>query len=179
MKLAEPLLQAAGLALWGLEIQDGPVIKVCLYVDVADGADGNFSASIDQCEAISRQLGLALEVEDCFPRRWVLEVSSPGLDRIFFILPQMEKYVGDMVEARLTEPLAGTKRKVWQGTIASVGTDSFLLNPATVTGEGEVMPENTPPVKIPWALVARARRVPVFSLPQKPGKKSGPGSRKQ
>lgn len=179
LKLADPLLKANGLALWGLEIVPGPVIKVCLYVDVPDGANGEYSASIDQCEAISRQLGLALEVEECLNQRWVLEVSSPGLDRIFFSLAQMRPYIGEVVDARLKELLQGTNRKSWRGILKDVGADSFELTPATVTSEGEVVPDGAPVVMIPWSEVSRCRLVPVFKIPQKPGKKPSAREKKR
>lgn len=71
---------------------------VRLFVDVPPGAPESLqaadreeneasaapsSASIDQCEEISRHLGLALEVEDAMPSAYVLEVSTPG-SRAFF-----------------------------------------------------------------------------------------------
>ena len=66
------------------------------------------SATIEQCEEISRHLALALEVEDSIPDAYVLEVSTPGLSRLFFSLDQMTRYVGDVVEARLHTPVAST-----------------------------------------------------------------------
>lgn len=167
LDLAQPLLQAQSLSLWGLEIVPGPSTRVCLYV-----ADPEGNATIDQCEAISRQLGLALEVEDCFPASYVLEVSSPGLERKFFQLEQMRPYVGDVIDVRLKVPLPGGERKVWRGRLLTVGSDSFELEPCSVSGEGLVTSDGLPPVTVPWPDVAFVRRVHVFVTPQKPGKKS-------
>lgn len=141
------------------------------------------SASIDQCEEISRHLALALEVEDIIPEAYVLEVSTPGLTRTFFSLAQMRPYLGDMVEARLHAPLAprdrnpaaadDAGRRIWRGRLAAVEEDGFVLEPALVSPEGEAQPEELPPVRLPWQAVRKASRMHIFRRPGKPGKKPG------
>ena len=118
IRLAEPVVRSLGLVIWGVEVVQAGRMAVRLFVDVPSGApespqaaDGEkneapSSASIGQCEEISRHLGLALEVEDAVPSAYVLEVSTPGLTRLFFSLDQMRPYLGDMVEARLHVPVA-------------------------------------------------------------------------
>ncbi|MBD5640828.1 MAG: ribosome maturation factor RimP [Desulfovibrio sp.] len=108
LKLALPLIQAQGLELWGLEIIPGPTLRVVIFVDTPLGCESG--PSIEQCEAISRQLSLAMDVEDCIDQAWTLEVSSPGLERKFFSFDQLAPYVGDILEVRLNAPLAGTNR---------------------------------------------------------------------
>lgn len=171
-ELALPLIKAQGLELWGLEIIPGPTMQVCLYVDVPDA--GEHSASIDQCEAISRQLGLALDVEDDIDQAWRLEVSSPGLERRFFNLAQMRPYVGDVVEVKLAQPLPGTSRKAWRGVLEKVGEDAFEIRPCSLKDDGEIIYEGDEYRQIPWDMVSRVRRQHVFTLPQKPGKAAQP-----
>ncbi|MBD5418297.1 MAG: ribosome maturation factor RimP [Desulfovibrio sp.] len=198
-RLVSPLVRAQGLGLWGVEVLPGGRTKVRVFVDVprpaqpagAAGAEAPAeeaakaafaepgSASIDQCEEISRQLGIAMDVEDCVPEAWVLEVSSPGLDRRFFSLDQMAPYVGDLVEARLASPVTpegeggAAPRLRWRGRLTGVDADGFTLEPCAVSADGEVRPEGGAPVHLPWAEVRRASRIPVFQKPAKPGK--GPG----
>lgn len=128
-RLATPLVQAQGLEIWGVEIAQAGRTTVRVFVDLplevkqaqaalsadSDPADNledsadimtARSASIDQCEEISRQLGLALEVEDLIEQAYVLEVSTPGFSRLFFSLDQMRSYVGDMVELRMVSAYA-------------------------------------------------------------------------
>lgn len=186
-RLVTPLVRARGLTLWGVEVLPGGRTKVRVFVDLprgaradaeadADGAAEPGSASIDQCEEISRELGLAMDVEDCVPEAWVLEVSSPGLDRRFFRLDQMAPYVGDLVEARLSAPVTpggddgAAPRLRWRGRLTAVDADGFTLEPCAISAEGEVRPEGAPPVRLPWAEVRRAARIPVFQKPAKPGK---------
>lgn len=143
------------------------------------------SASIGQCEEISRHLALALEVEDSIPEAYVLEVSTPGLTRTFFSLAQMRPYLGDIVEARLHAPLAPPEadpavarnagRRVWRGRLAAVEEEGFVLEPAVISPEGDVQPEDLPALRLPWQAVRTASRMHIFRRPGKPGK--GPGKK--
>lgn len=202
IRLAEPVVRSLGLVIWGVEVVQAGRMAVRLFVDVPSGApespqaaDGEkneapSSASIGQCEEISRHLGLALEVEDAVPSAYVLEVSTPGLTRLFFSLDQMRPYLGDMVEARLHAPVApeaavgpadcggGAPRRLWRGRLAAVEAAAFVLEPAALSPEGEVSPEGLPPVRLPWTAVRRASRMYIFRQPVKPGKGPGKGSGK-
>lgn len=214
IRLAQPVVHALGLIIWGVETARAGRTIVRLFVDVptipqlpgmpegseepspattapapvhglqeSSGAEvpaAPTSASIEQCEEISRHLALALEVEDSIADAYVLEVSTPGLSRLFFSLEQMIPYVGDVVEARLHTPVASTDpaahggpRRVWRGTLVTVEDDAFVLAPVTVSPEGEVEDENYPAVRLPWEAVRRATRMYIFKKPQKPGKKPG------
>ena len=199
LALAEPAVEAEGLAVWGLEILESGRMAIRLFVDMpepagqndgqegdsdlaldeaGDGALAQISATVDQCERISRQLALALDMEDLVDRAYTLEVSSPGFNRIFFSLDQMRPYVGDMVEARMHEawaPAGQTPRRVWKGVLEAVDGESFTLAPARVDGEGQIVREDAPAAAIPFGKVRRASRIHIFIRPQKPGKGAKPG----
>ena len=203
LALAEPAVEAEGLAVWGLEILESGRMAIRLFVDMPEpaggesvqeavpgqpqnqaqddaGSDGlaQISASVDQCERISRQLALALDMEDLVDRAYTLEVSSPGFNRIFFSLDQMRPYVGDMVEARMHEawaPEGQTPRRVWKGLLEAVDGESFTLAPARIDGEGQAVREDAPAAAIPFGRVRRASRIHIFIRPQKPGKGAKPG----
>lgn len=188
--LAEQLAEDLGLAIWGIE-NHGATIRVILDTPAqnTDCADANASVreengsgvTIDQCEVLSRRLGLALDVEDCMPGSWTLEVSSPGLDRRFFNLEQMRPYGGDIVEVKLENPLTGNDfsgRKVFRGKIMAVNDSGFELELCTIGGDGRIIPENLPSCHIPWEATRRVARVPVFEIPCKPGKNTGKKSKK-
>lgn len=199
--IAEPVATSLGLVIWGVEIVRAGRTVVRLFVDVpfsaatdtqpaptdSDDIDAPalvaLSASLGQCEEISRHVALALEVEDTIPEAYVLEVSTPGLTRLFFSLDQMRHYMGDVVEARLLRAVAinegspegpnpshGGPRRIWRGELLAVEDESFTLAPATILPEGDVVPENLPPVVIPWEAVRRASRMYIFKKPQRPGK---------
>ena len=192
LRLAAPAVSGQGLETWGLELNESGRMLVRLYVETPaskesldaeplDGApseDGEeaalLSATIDQCESISRQLAFALEAEDVIDRAYTLEVSTPGFNRIFFSLDQMRPYVGDMVEARMLSAYSPTSeiptRRSWRGVLQEVGTDGFTIAPASVDDDGEVILEEMTPVALPFDRIRRVNRIYVFRRPQKPGK---------
>jgi ribosome maturation factor RimP len=66
------------------------------------------AVTVDDCEAVTRQLQYVLEVERCSYAR--LEVSSPGLDRPLKREADYARFVGLGVELSLRLPLAGRKK---------------------------------------------------------------------
>ncbi len=180
LDLAKPLADAQGLKIWGLELVPGGRLTVRLYLD---------GVNIDQCESVSRQLGLAMEVENLIAQAWTLEISSPGLERPFFELCQLKNYLGEIIEVSLASPLAEdaqassrgaiSGRKHWRGHLLALDDNTFSLEPCDITAEGEVIFEGREAVRIPWAQVRRARRVEIFRQPQKPGKTSAGLSRRK
>ncbi len=196
LQLASPAVMAQGLEIWGLELIEGGQMLVRLYVekspladdapatDMSEGQDQpadqsirQLSATVDQCEAISRQFSLALDAEDVIDRAYTLEVSTPGFNRLFFSTQQMQGYVGDMVEARLPNPWSPGEglpaRRTWKGRLLSADSDSFTIAPATVDADGIVTDEALPEARIPFDRARRVSRMHIFVRPQKPGKKPG------
>ena len=102
--LAAPLAASLGLELWGVELAFSGRGLVRVFVESENGV------SVDQCAELSRLLGLTLDVEDLVPGAYVLEVSSPGLERTFFTEAQLARAVGQRVEITLHEP-----RPAWPG----------------------------------------------------------------
>ncbi len=198
LQLALPAVRAQGLDIWGLELIEGGQMLVRLYVEKGPGAESPASASADaapdsatdgseeqsvqqlsatvnQCEAISRQFSLALDAEDVIDRAYTLEVSTPGFNRIFFSTSQMQGYVGDMVEARLPNPWSPGEglpaRRTWKGRLLKAESDTFTIAPATVDADGIVTDEALPEAVIPFDRARRVSRMHIFVRPQKPGKK--------
>ncbi|MCR4666308.1 MAG: ribosome maturation factor RimP [Desulfovibrio sp.] len=179
--LALPVVQAAGLDLWGIELQQSRRTVVRLFIDGSTGGgleeEQALHATLDQCAEISRLLGLALEVEDLFPDAWVLEVSTPGLSRTFFTLEQMKAYVGDVVDIRLAKASPdASSRKSWRGVLKEVTEDAFILKPCLISESDVIEPLAEDEVRFLWKDVRKARRVALFPKAVKPGK--GPARKK-
>ncbi len=191
---AEPVVASFGLMLWGIEVVAGGRTVVRVYVDAPAGGDvavdGNGEngmlegVSVDQCAEISRMVGLALEVDEVFADAWVLEVSSPGMDRLFFEPAQLSPYVGREIDVTLADPhpeIAG--RRKFRGPLVSVSENAFVMEVLLAPAAGEKpVPSN---VSIRWDWVRKARLVPVFPDTSKPGagksakKAAGKGGGKQ
>ena len=87
--------------------------------------------TVDDCEAVTRQLQYVLEVELCDYTR--LEVSSPGLDRPLKREADYARFAGSVVALTLKVPLAG--RKKFEGVlVAREGGWRLEIAPAAGTG---------------------------------------------
>lgn len=74
--------------------------------------------TLDDCEAVSNALDKALDESDPTESQpYCLDVSSPGLDRPFKTQRDYERNYGKQVEVKLFAPLAGTKQKLFIGTL--------------------------------------------------------------
>jgi len=104
----------------------GPVGRgvLRLIIDRPDGA-----VSHRDCEAMSRQLGTLLDVEDLVEGRYTLEVASPGLDRQLYKPADFERFRGRRVKVRLRQPAPGLGRK-FQARLEGLagGVVSFEVN---------------------------------------------------
>lgn len=104
-KLIEPTVTHLGFELWGIEqTGTGARSRVCIYIDSPNGI------TVSDCETVSRQINALLGVEDGLAGTYVLEVSSPGLDRRLFKPDHFENFVGEYVDVQLHLPLEGSRR---------------------------------------------------------------------
>ena len=152
-EIAEPLVSSLGLVIWGMVMGSAGKRKVIeIYLDKEGGI------TLEEVTKASRKIGLALEVDDVVPGAFVLEVSSPGLERRFFKAAQMLPYVGQKVKIELELPLDG--RKKFSGPLKKVEGDEFVLE-----FEGN-------DASFDFSQVKKARLVYEFEVKTKPGKKN-------
>lgn len=121
-RLVDDTIAALHVELWGVEYAARPNnALVRLYIDRTDR-----EITIEDCEAVSREVAAIFDVEDPIRSQYTLEVSSPGLDRPFFKAAQMAGFIGERVEATLHAPVAGRRRL--QGNIKSVDGQQVVLD---------------------------------------------------
>ncbi|KKZ58395.1 ribosome maturation factor RimP [Haemophilus haemolyticus] len=129
----QEMLQGAvedlGCELWGIECQRaGRFMTVRLFIDKEGGV------TVDDCADVSRQVSAILDVEDPIADKYNLEVSSPGLDRPLFTLPQFERYIGQDIAVHLRIPVM--ERRKWQGKLDRIENDMVIL---IVDGQEQVL----------------------------------------
>ena len=121
IELLGPSVTALDLELWAIEII-GRANRSTLRL-VIDHPDR--LVTVDDCEAVSRQVSRILDVEDPLPERYTLEVSSPGIERALYKLDHFERVVGYEAKLKLKVPFEG--RKNYSGVIAGVENQAVLL----------------------------------------------------
>ena len=113
-RLLDPILGSLGLTLWDLEIRkQGPQWLLRIYIDRETGG-----VTLGDCEAVSRDLGTILDVEDIISHAYTLEVSSPGLDRSLTRPEHYRKCRGSLVKIKTFQPVNGGK--VFKGKLADL-----------------------------------------------------------
>ncbi len=124
------------------------------FDSVENGAEFGVDIGIDECARISRMIGLAMEVEDTFEEAWVLEVSTPGLERHFYHLDQLKSYIGHPMDVHLeVSPEEFENRKKFKGNLLSVGEEEF-----TLALESPVVQEST----FSWDNVKKVQLIHIF-----------------
>lgn len=106
-------IEGMGFRLVRLRLMGGgrPTLQV-----MAERPDG--SMEVDDCAELSRALSALLDVEDPIEGEYVLEVSSPGIDRPLTRPEDFERYAGFEAKLELAEPIDGRKR--FRGRLAGV-----------------------------------------------------------
>ncbi|MEX0607344.1 MAG: ribosome maturation factor RimP [Halofilum sp. (in: g-proteobacteria)] len=117
----EPVVSGMGYEFVGAEYGGGHG-NGCLRVYI-DGSEG---ITVDDCAAVSQQLSAALDVDDPIPDAYVLEVSSPGINRPLFTRDDFERFRGERVFVRLAEALDGRKR--FKGRLMEVADDVVAVD---------------------------------------------------
>lgn len=107
-------------------VKEGTLKYLRIYAD----KDGGIS--IDDCEKISRELSISLDEKDPIKENYILEVSSPGIERKLTKKEHFEKYIGKTIDINLFKQISGTKLltgtlKGYENSIITVETDKDLV----------------------------------------------------
>jgi ribosome maturation factor RimP len=111
-ELIAPAVAACDVDLWGIEfIAQGKRSLLRIYIDKANATetadlaqpeeDLGRGIGVEDCVRVTHQVSGILDVHDPISGEYALEVSSPGWDRPFFSLAQMQGYIGQQVALRL------------------------------------------------------------------------------
>lgn len=81
--------------------------------------------NLDDCQIVSKELGIRLDEEDIIKRAYYLEVSSPGLDRPLKTEKDLKRNIGKDVEVSLYKQIDGVKK--YEGILISYDSSSINL----------------------------------------------------
>ncbi len=136
--LIAPAVQACNVDLWGIEFNpQGKRSLLRIYIDKdinensAPVLDENGELvqgrgiGVQDCVRVTQQVGAMMDVHDPISGEYALEVSSPGWDRPFFELKQMQAYIGQQVALRLIA--AVENRRKFQAKLVSVDLENEYI----------------------------------------------------
>jgi ribosome maturation factor RimP len=104
-EIAERVAQSSGLILWDIELKgSGANRTLRIFIDRPEGV------SHEDCAAYSREVATIFDVEDAVPgAAYVLEVSSPGLDRRLFKPEHFAQFAGSLVRFSTRDLVNGNR----------------------------------------------------------------------
>jgi len=103
--IADRVAGSRGLEVVDVELRGGGKARMLrVFIDKQGGV------THEDCAEFSRELGTILDVEDVVPgNSYVLEVSSPGLDRKLFRPVDFERFTGSRIKLTTRDPLNGNR----------------------------------------------------------------------
>jgi ribosome maturation factor RimP len=116
---AQRVAHSEGLDVFDIEWKIGKQRLLRIYIDRLPGPANpeGLGISHQDCQRVSEQLSVILDVEDLVPGPpYILEVSSPGLDRKLIKPADYERFVGRLAKVWLTEPVE--KQSYLEGRLA-------------------------------------------------------------
>lgn len=120
-QIIEPAVTACDVSLWGIEfVPQGRKSLLRIYIEtLPEDREQGRQITIEDCTAVTHQVSGVLDVHDPIAGEYMLEVSSPGLDRSLFSPEQLAMYVGEVVNLRLIQPIgeASNKRRKVEGEL--------------------------------------------------------------
>ncbi|WP_269715067.1 ribosome maturation factor RimP [Caulobacter sp. NIBR2454] len=143
VELLDPVAEAVGYEIVRLRLMAGKEQRRLQIM--AERPDGDMN--VEDCARLSRAISELLDVQDPISGEYVLEVSSPGIDRPLTRLKDFETYEG--LEARLELDRLADGRKRFKGILTGVEDDNICID---LEGEEET-------ALVPFAWVVEAKLV--------------------
>ncbi len=107
--------------------------------------------SVGDCVSASREAAILLDVEDSLKSAYILEVSSPGMDRPLTKPQDFERFIGNKIKLQ-TFVLIGDQKR-FKGVLQGIEDEKVVIEVEVGKNEGEVM-------RIPLADIRKANVVP-------------------
>jgi ribosome maturation factor RimP len=142
LELLDPEAEAAGLSIVRIRLMGDAQRRLQIMAERPSDHDIN----IDECVALSRAFSEVMEAADPISGEYVLEVSSPGIDRPLTRLEDFETFEG--FEAKLELDRLADGRKRFKGILAGVENGNVGI-------DLEDDPESTTLVPFDWIVEAK------------------------
>ncbi len=153
--IADRVAKTHGVEIWDIEFRGGggKARMLRIYIDKQEGV------THQDCENVSREMGTILDMEDVVPGSgYLLEVSSPGLDRKLRGAADYERFQGSLVKLQTLEPVDGSRNFEGRLTKFADGKMTLQLPPK---GKGKKQVSGAE-VEVALDNVAKANLVPEF-----------------
>jgi ribosome maturation factor RimP len=155
-EIAERVAQSSGLLLWDIELKgSGAGRTLRIFIDRPEGV------THEDCATYSREVSTIFDVEDAIPgAAYVLEVSSPGLDRKLFKPEHFEQFAGSLVKFSTRDLVNGNRH--FEGRLVSFAGDQLTVDLDQVASRKKAKTQGAGVIVVPFSNVEKASLVPEF-----------------
>jgi len=152
--IADRVASSTGLEVVEIEFRGGGKSRMLrVFIDKPGGV------THEDCAGFSREFGTILDVDDAVPGgTYVLEVSSPGLDRKLNRAADYERFTGSRVKLMTREPVNGNRH--FEGRLESFRDGRLTLNLSDARKKRRPEAGAPPTLEIELANVEKANLVP-------------------
>ncbi len=112
-----------------LELVQAQIVGVGRNVTVRVFIDKEGGVTHEDCSKVSRQIESEIDGEDFIPSAYLLEVSSPGLERELYSLKDFEKFAGNPAKVKTKTAIDG--QKVFRGRIVRIEGEEIVFEDKT------------------------------------------------
>jgi ribosome maturation factor RimP len=147
IELFDPIAEAQGLNIVRIRMMGSSRAGGARRLQIMAERKSDGDINVNECARLSRAISALIDEADPIPGEFVLEVSSPGIDRPLTRLEDFETYEG--LEARIELDRLAEGRKRFRGVLAGVEDDHIAID---LEGEAET-------AMIPFAWVVEAKLV--------------------
>jgi ribosome maturation factor RimP len=155
-EIAERVAESSALILWDIELKgSGATRTLRLYIDKPEGM------THEDCSAYSREVATIFDVEDAVPgAAYVLEVSSPGLDRKLFKAEHFTRFTGSLVKFSTRDLVNGNRH--FEGRLVSFSEGQLTVDLDQVGSRKKAKAQGAGVIVVAFSNVEKASLVPEF-----------------
>jgi ribosome maturation factor RimP len=117
LDIISPALLDRGYDVVRVQLQGGGKKILQIMIERTDGAN----IKVDDCTLVSRDVSILLDLDDPIHEPYILEVSSPGLDRPLIQKKDFERFAGSYIKIELKTPHEGSRR--FKGLLVGIQGD--------------------------------------------------------
>jgi len=118
-EIVTPITEDLGYILWGIEVVGSGKPTIRIFIDHENGV------SVNDCQSVSGDVSAHFDLEDPISDKYVLEVSSPGMNREIFNIFQAEALVGFNVKAVSIAPVESQMK--FKGRLTKVENNDVTI----------------------------------------------------
>ncbi len=151
--LIEPALNDLGYTVVEILIMGSNRVQVDISIEKTDGN----SVTIADCVSANREISTLMDVEDPIQSAYILNVSSPGIDRPLVKKKDYKRFVGEKIKVK-THEFVGERKKV-SGVLSQANDDHIVVTLA----EDDITPDGDREITIEYDQIQRTKLDPDLS----------------